>query len=328
MTKKRLQHELLRDLKQLIDQGRSQAVAAVNSAITVTYWHVGRRINEEVLHGERAKYGKQVIPSLAKELVALYGKSFEARNLRRMMQFAEVFPDFKIVSPLVSQLSWTHFIILMSLRNNDTRLFYAKHAIDSKWSKRELQRQIERKAFERSEIADNMTVSGGEPMMQFEFTAALLRAAKEAGLHTCLDTSGIAPIDNYLKLLNVVDIFLYDIKDTDPERHKKTSGVPLQPILDTLTALDTAGGKTILRCPLIPGGNADDEHLKGIAEIANTLTNIIEITLHPYHPLGKSKSERLGGDYPLSNAEFVEDGAINHWLSVIAVHTDVPVRRN
>lgn len=103
------QGELLRELKLLIEQGRDQAVAAVNSAITVTYWHVGRRINAEVLHGERAEYGKQVVSSLAKELVVHYGKSFEARNLRRMMQFAEVFPEFEIVSPLVSQLSWTHF---------------------------------------------------------------------------------------------------------------------------------------------------------------------------------------------------------------------------
>jgi len=99
---------LLRDFKSLIEQGRRQAVAAVNSALTVTYWQVGRRINEEVLHGQRAEYGKQVVVSLAKELSVTYGKSFEARNLRRMMQFAEVFPDFEIVSPLVSQLSWTH----------------------------------------------------------------------------------------------------------------------------------------------------------------------------------------------------------------------------
>ncbi len=148
------QGELLRELKLLIEQGRDQAVAAVNSAITVTYWHVGRRINAEVLHGERAEYGKQVVSSLAKELVVHYGKSFEARNLRRMMQFAEVFPEFEIVSPLVSQLSWTHFTILMTLKNSEARLFYAQHAINAKWGKRELQRQIERKAFERSEIAD------------------------------------------------------------------------------------------------------------------------------------------------------------------------------
>ncbi|NCC49731.1 MAG: DUF1016 domain-containing protein [Spartobacteria bacterium] len=145
---------LLQDLKKLIERGRHQAVAAVNSALTVTYWHVGKRINEEVLHGERAEYGKQVVVSLAKELSALYGNSFEARNLRRMMQFAEVFPDFEIVSPLVSQLSWTHFTILMALPSAEGRMFYAKQTIESKWSKRELLHQIERKVFERSEIAD------------------------------------------------------------------------------------------------------------------------------------------------------------------------------
>ena len=83
--------DLLRDVRALIEQGRSQAAAAVNSALTLTYWHVGKRINEELLQGQRAEYGKQVVVSLADELVARYGKSFETRNLRRMMQFAEVF---------------------------------------------------------------------------------------------------------------------------------------------------------------------------------------------------------------------------------------------
>lgn len=145
---------LFKDLKSLIEQGKNQATKAINSALTITYWYVGRRINEEVLCRERAEYGKQVITSLAQKLVVQYGKSFEARNLRRMMQFAQNFPDLEIVSPLASQLSWTHFTILMSLQSNEAQMFYAKHTIESKWSKRELQRQIERKSFERSEIAD------------------------------------------------------------------------------------------------------------------------------------------------------------------------------
>jgi predicted nuclease of restriction endonuclease-like (RecB) superfamily len=148
------QRELLRDLKSLIEQGRGQAVAAVNSAIAMTYWHVGKRINQEVLHGERAEYGKQVVSSLAEELVAQYGKSFEAKNLRRMMQFAEVFPDFEIVVPLARQLSWSHFLALFPLKSPEARLFYARTASESRWSKRELRSQIERKTFERSEIAD------------------------------------------------------------------------------------------------------------------------------------------------------------------------------
>jgi predicted nuclease of restriction endonuclease-like (RecB) superfamily len=146
--------DLLRDLKPLIDQGRNQAVAAVNSAVTITYWHVGKRINEEVLHGERAEYGKQVLMSLAKELIALYGNSFETKNLRRMIQFAELFPNLGIVVPLARQLSWSHFLALIPLKSDNARLFYAHKAAESGWSKPELRNQIERKAFERSEIAD------------------------------------------------------------------------------------------------------------------------------------------------------------------------------
>lgn len=106
------------------------------------------------MQGERADYGKQVIASLAKDLVQQYGKSFEARNLRRMVQFAEVFPDFEIVVPLARQLSWSHFLVLIPIKSNDARLFYAQTAGESGWSKRELRNQIERKTFERSEIAD------------------------------------------------------------------------------------------------------------------------------------------------------------------------------
>jgi len=107
---------LLRDLQALIEQGRNQAVAAVNHALTMTYWQVGRRINEEVLHGERAEYGKRVVENIADMLVVDYGKSFEVKNLRRMMQFAEVFPDFEIVAPLVRQLSWSPFLTLIHFK--------------------------------------------------------------------------------------------------------------------------------------------------------------------------------------------------------------------
>lgn len=173
-----------------------------------------------------------------------------------------------------------------------------------------------------------MTVSGGEPMMQFEFTAALLRAAREVGLHNCLDTCGVAPLKHYLDLLDVVDLFLYDLKDTNPERHRQNTGVQLAPILDNLAQLDAAGGALILRCPLIPGINTDDDHLRQIAAIANSLTHVEEITLHPYHPLGRSKSERLGIDHALPETSFAENTDIDHWLQVISAGTSIPVRRN
>lgn len=161
--------DLLADLQEIIRRGKSQAVAAVNSALTVTFWHVGKRINEEVLHGERAAYGKQVIASLSENLVAHYGKSFVTRNLRRMMQFAELFPDFQIVSALATQLSWTHFLTLIPLKSQAARSFYAAQAAQAHWSGRELTRQIERKAFERSKIADSKLELAATPELSGSF---------------------------------------------------------------------------------------------------------------------------------------------------------------
>lgn len=96
---------LIKELAEIIDQGKKQAVSQVNGIITLVYWQVGHKINTHVLEYQRAEYGKRIILALSEELVGLYGKSFEVRNLRRMMQFAELFPDFKIVSPLATQLS-------------------------------------------------------------------------------------------------------------------------------------------------------------------------------------------------------------------------------
>lgn len=160
---------LLADLRVIISRGKSQAVAAVNSALTLTYWHIGQRINTEVLRGERAAYGQQVVASLSESLVAQYGRSFEARNLRRMMQFAELFPDFRIVSPLATQLSWTHFTILLTIPSDAARMFYAQQSADHLWGKRELIRQIERKAFERSHIADNKLALAAAPELAGSF---------------------------------------------------------------------------------------------------------------------------------------------------------------
>ena len=147
--------DLLADLREIISRGKSQAVAAVNSALTLTFWQVGKRINDDVLQGERAAYGQQVIAPIAARLVEHYGRSFEAKNLRRMMQFADIFDDSAIVVPLARQLSWAHILLLIPLKTQEARLFYAAQAAQATWSKRELRRQIERKAYERGEIADS-----------------------------------------------------------------------------------------------------------------------------------------------------------------------------
>jgi len=160
--------DLLSDLQQIIDSGKRKVATQVNSTLTLTYWHIGKRINNDVLQNQRAEYGKQIVKSVSKELAQQYGNSFETRNLRRMMQFAELFPDIAIVSPLATQLSWSHFMEILTLKNEDSRLFYIKKAAESLWSKRELRKQIERKAFERAEIA-NVKHSLSETQLEHTF---------------------------------------------------------------------------------------------------------------------------------------------------------------
>jgi glycyl-radical enzyme activating protein len=170
-----------------------------------------------------------------------------------------------------------------------------------------------------------MTISGGEPMLQFEFTRNLLKAARNAGIHNCLDTCGFAPFDNYAQILENVDIFLYDLKLTDSDKHRTLTGVPLEGILDNLYRLDEAGARIILRCPLIPGLNDDDEHLKKIAVIANKLRHAPEINLLPYHPLGRDKRQYLGYQDNGVQFERASESRISRYLRVIGKHTAVPV---
>jgi len=173
-----------------------------------------------------------------------------------------------------------------------------------------------------------MTISGGEPMFQFGFTRELLRSAKEKRLHTCLDTSGIAPFDRYRHLLELTDIFLYDLKETDPEKHLKYTGVPNALILDNLIQIDACGSQIILRCPIIPGLNDREDHFAEIAAWANRLRHVLEVNVLPYHPLGTSKNERIGKSAALKKLSFPEENTVNSWIQFIQKGTDVQVRRS
>lgn len=145
---------LFTDLAEIIEQGKSQVTKQVNSTITMVYWQVGFKINTYILENKRAEYGKLTVPTVSAQLVEKYGSQFAEKNLRRMMRFAEVFSDFTIVAPVVRQLSWSHFLMLLPLKSEESRAYYIQKAIEATWSKRELQYQIERKAFERQEIGN------------------------------------------------------------------------------------------------------------------------------------------------------------------------------
>lgn len=152
-NEKPLSQGLMSDLFSIIQQGKHRAAAQVNSTLVLVYWQVGKRINEDILNNERAAYGKEVIAGVAERLVKEFGKGFQARNLRRMMRFASEFSDAKIVSTLSTQLSWSHFVELIPLKTQDAKSYYATKIAEEQWSVRETRRQIERKAYERNQIA-------------------------------------------------------------------------------------------------------------------------------------------------------------------------------
>jgi len=148
-----LQESLITDLRTLINEARNKVALIVNTEITLLYWHIGKRINEEVLENQRAEYGKQIVSTLSTQLTEEYGKGFNEKNLRRMMQFAELFPDFQIVAPLARQLSWSHFLILFPIKDPLSREFYLTMSVSEKWTKRTLRNKIDSMLYERTAIS-------------------------------------------------------------------------------------------------------------------------------------------------------------------------------
>lgn len=145
---------LIQDLRQIIEQARGQVAATANYAQTMMYWHIGERINREVLGNQRAEYGKQIVATVARQLQEEFGrKGFDEKSIRRMMQFATLFPDSQIVAPLARQLWWSHFVEVMPLKDELQREFYLTMAASERWSKRTLQAKIDGMLFERTAIS-------------------------------------------------------------------------------------------------------------------------------------------------------------------------------
>ncbi len=141
------------DIRRMIAEARVTVAVAANSTLTLLYWRIGRRIGTEVLQGERAEYGQRIISTISKQLVEENGQSFSVKNLQRMIQFAEVFSDEKIVVSLIRQLSWTHFIALIPLKDPLKRDFYAEMCRIERWSVRTLRAKIDSMLFERTALS-------------------------------------------------------------------------------------------------------------------------------------------------------------------------------
>ncbi len=173
-----------------------------------------------------------------------------------------------------------------------------------------------------------MTVSGGEPLFSHDFTYELLKAAKGAKLNTAIETSGFAKWDKIECILPYVDLFLFDYKETNPEKHKEYTGVSNELILANLEKLNAAGAKVVLRCPIIPGYNDRDDHFRAIGALADRLDCITRVDVEPYHPLGRSKCDGLGIDYPLGTLSFPEKDVVSSWIEKIQSYTSKQVLKS
>ena len=135
-----------------------------------------------------------------------------------------------------------------------------------------------------------ITVSGGEPFAQGEATIALLRECQKRKLSTAVETCGYADAETLCKAVEFVDLFLWDIKDTDDKRHQKYTGVSNKKILENLSAINEMGAKIRLRCILINGVNTDKAHYKDLAVIAKKIKNFDGLEFISYHAYGGTKS--------------------------------------
>lgn len=144
---------LLADVRELIEAARQHVARAVNASIVALYWHIGKRVRDDVLHQRRAEYGKQIVVTLSKQLTTEYGRGYSESSLSRMMRLAEVFPDDQILAALSQELSWSHFLEIIVMDDPLQRDFYAEMCRIEHWSVRALRAKIQGMLYERTAIS-------------------------------------------------------------------------------------------------------------------------------------------------------------------------------
>jgi pyruvate formate lyase activating enzyme len=163
----------------------------------------------------------------------------------------------------------------------------------------QLMAEIERDIPFYDQSGGGVTFTGGEPLQQWEFLAEALDASKEKQIHTTVDTCGYSSWENFRSILPVVDLFLYDVKLMNPEKHIKYTSVPNKLILDNLRKLSCEGANIIVRVPLIPGINNDEENLETCGAFLKSLPKLMGVEFMPYHAIGVAKYQALGMTYKL-----------------------------
>lgn len=144
---------LISEIRRLIEQTRSRVAQTVNSALVLMNWHIGKRINDEILQHKRADFGKEILPTLSAKLQPEYGRGFSSRNLAKMIQFAELFSDTEIVAALSQQLSWSPIVEILPIKDHLKRDFYAEMCRIERWNVRTLRQKIQGMLYERTAIS-------------------------------------------------------------------------------------------------------------------------------------------------------------------------------
>lgn len=144
---------LFDDIKELIEQTKQNVAVTVNSALSMMYWTIGKKINDDILKNRRADYGKEIVSTLSRQLQKDYGKGYATRNLLNMVRFSKIYEDQKIVHSLSAQLTWTHIKMLIYIEDNFKREFYVEMTKLERWSTRTLSGQIDSMLYERTALS-------------------------------------------------------------------------------------------------------------------------------------------------------------------------------
>lgn len=152
-----------------------------------------------------------------------------------------------------------------------------------------------------------VTIGGGEPLVQADFLAVLLNECQESGLHTAIDTCGFYSTSELDKVLPFVDLFLYDLKLIDSQKHKQFTGQDNDMILRNARLIVETGVEMYIRVPLIAGKTDSEENLGAIARYVSELDNTIHVDLVPYHRFGMGKYEMLDMSYKLVDTEYLNE---------------------
>jgi len=193
------------------------------------------------------------------------------------------------------------------IRNNRVggKTFHTEEEVGKYYTVKEILEILDKERIFISQSGGGVTFSGGEPMLQFDFLLEALKACKQAGYHTAVDTSGYSQAENYRAIMPYTDLFLFDLKHIDDKKHLLLTGVSNKLIIDNCHMLNREAGSIMIRIPVIPGRNDDDVSMTAMKNFVVMLDkkNLLKINLLPYHKIGSTKYKRFNREWKMEGIE-------------------------